>query len=90
MAYTYILKLCNGRYYVGFCRNLHDRLDQHIHGYVRSTKQYLPISCMYARPYSSYSEAYAEEQRIKRWKKRRSIENLIQYDKNNIIRGPIV
>lgn len=89
MAYTYILRMCDDSYYVGSCRNLKSRIDQHSHGYVRSTKSKLPLEVMYAREYPEYSVAAKEERRIKAWKKRKSIENLIKYDTNNLI-GPIV
>lgn len=88
MAYTYILRMCDGSYYVGSCRNLQSRIDQHRYGYVRSTKSKLPLEVVYAREYSEYSVAAREEQRIKGWKKRKAIENLVVYDKYNLISAP--
>ena len=88
MAYTYILRLANNSYYVGCCHNLKNRLEQHLKGYVTSTCHKRPLVLLYARRFNSYRLANAEEYRIKRWKKRKSIENLILYDRNNLFHGP--
>lgn len=88
MAYTYILRLSNLSYYVGSCRDLKIRIEQHKKGYVKSTRKKRPIKLMYAKFFKTYSSATIEEFRIKRWKKRKSIENLIKYDKDNLIPGP--
>lgn len=88
MAYTYILKLANKSYYVGSCHNLKTRINQHLKGRVVSTRNKRPLILLYAKYFKTYSSANFEEFRIKRWKKRKSIENLIKYDKDNIISGP--
>ena len=85
MAYVYILRLKNGQYYTGSCRNFEIRMKQHASGFVRSTKYSLPFENIYSKKFDSYSEARAEEIRIKKWKKRRSIENLVKFDKDNLI-----
>ena len=92
MAYVYILKLINNHYYVGSCRDINKRLKQHNQGYVVSTKNKRPFTVMYIKLFSNYRTAYKEEQRIKNWKKRKSIENLYNNDLENIAikNGPIV
>lgn len=92
MAYVYILKLKDGKYYVGSCRNLKRRIKQHTNGEVRSTKFNLPFMLVYAKEYTDYPKALVGEFRIKLWKKRKSIENLYKNDIDNVARkfGPVV
>ena len=75
----------NGQYYIGSCRDLNIRLNQHKNGFVKSTKWNLSLIIIYAKKYKTYSDARIEEGRIKKWKKRRSIENLVKFDKENLI-----
>ena len=91
MAYVYILKLSNGSYYIGSCRDIEKRLRDHSNKQVKSTKYKLPFSVMYIKKFLAYHDVRKEELRIKSWKKRKSIENLCQFDKENMIKnGPIV
>lgn len=92
MGFVYILRLINNSYYVGSCRIVLKRLHEHKSGSVFSTKNKLPFSVLYVKKFETYSEARKEEIRIKSWKKRKSIENLSKFDKNNIVNqiAPIV
>lgn len=90
-SYVYILRLSDNSYYVGSCRDIRQRIDQHNHGYVASTRKKLPFHVVYVREYGTYAMARKEEMRIKGWKKRNSIENLYNNDVNNLVKiGPIV
>lgn len=78
MFYFYILKsIKNGRYYVGSCHNIEERLKRHNGGMVKSTKAYLPWKLMYNEEYITLSEARKRELQVKSWKKRLAIERLI-------------
>ena len=84
MSYVYILRLKNNSYYTGACRNITKRLSDHLNKRVSSTKSKLPFTLIYLKEYNTYSAALTEEYRIKSWKKRKSIENLVKFDTNNI------
>ena len=92
MGFVYILKLVDGSYYIGSCREIISRLENHKNGYVKSTKYKLTFILVYVKEFVSYKEAYNEERRIKGWKKRKSIENLYTLDTNNKVNSyaPIV
>lgn len=84
MGYLYILKLNDGSYYTGSCRDIVKRLINHKHKQVISTKHKLPFVVMYIKMFDTYTGARKEELRTKRWKKRKSIENLCKFDESNI------
>ena len=84
MGYIYVLKLSDGSYYVGSCRNIVKRLLNHKYKQVLSTKHKLPFVVLYVKELATYTKARKEELRIKKWKKRKSIENLYKFDKTNI------
>ncbi|MCH7530077.1 GIY-YIG nuclease family protein [Patescibacteria group bacterium] len=92
MAYVYILKLQNGKYYIGSCRNLNKRMKQHRNKEVKSTKHNLPSELVYTKEYPNYFQARTAELRIKSWKRRKSIENLCKHDLANFAEkfGPVV
>lgn len=80
MFYTYILQSeKNGRYYVGSCNDVNERLKRHNNGSVLSTKGYLPWKVIYTETYQTLSEARKREYQIKSWKKRSAIESLIKH-----------
>ncbi len=83
MAFVYILKLSDGSYYIGSCRIIIKRLNNHKNKQVFSTKHKLPFTVIYVKEFKTYKEARKEEIRIKNWKKRKSIENLCKFDKYN-------
>ncbi len=78
MFYLYILhSIKTGRYYIGSCADISQRLNQHNAGLVRSTKFYLPWKIVYTEEYKTLPEARKREYQIKGWKKRAAIEKLI-------------
>ena len=67
MAYTYILKLANGTYYVGSIFSLKNRIQEHNAGLDFYTKQHLPVELVYYEEYSSQEEAVKRELQLKGW-----------------------
>ncbi|MDO8592150.1 MAG: GIY-YIG nuclease family protein, partial [bacterium] len=82
MPNIYILKsLSGGSYYVGCCKDLSKRFNQHNAGLVKSTKRSIPWEIVYEESYGTLSMARIREKEIKSWKKRSSIEKLIGISK---------
>jgi putative endonuclease len=76
--FTYILKSGKtGKYYVGSCENIQDRLERHNVGATPSTKPGRPWTVVYFETFDTKSEALARERKIKAMKSRLYIENLI-------------
>lgn len=67
MAYTYILRLANGTYYVGSTYNLKNRIEEHNAGLDLYTKQHLPVALVYYEEYPSHEEAVKREMQLKGW-----------------------
>jgi predicted GIY-YIG superfamily endonuclease len=57
MAFTYILRTAKESYYVGSTDDLTQRLRQHRAGQVRSTKNKLPVTLVYAERFNGRGEA---------------------------------
>jgi len=80
MFYFYILhSIKNGRYYIGSCQDLEQRIKRHNSGLVKSTKGYLPWELVYNEEFKTLSEARKRESQVKGWKKRLAIERLIKH-----------
>ena len=77
--HTYILKLPDGRYYVGHTDNLDRRMDQH-----RRTRQG-HLELLWAGEFESRYEALAFERRVKGWSRAKK-QALILTDWNEIQR----
>ena len=78
MFTVYILKSkMNGSYYVGSCKDVQIRFDQHNRKLVSSTKRYAPWDLIYEEMCDTLQEARKRERQIKAWKKRSAIERLI-------------
>jgi putative endonuclease len=76
--YAYILRsLSNGRYYVGSCENVEQRLGQHNTGKNSSTKSGIPWELKKVETFVTRKEAYQREQYIKRMKSTLFIEKVI-------------
>lgn len=67
MAYTYILKLANGAYYVGSTFSLKNRLQEHNAGLDFYTKAHLPVELIYFEEYPTKEEAARREYQLKGW-----------------------
>lgn len=67
MSYTYILKLANGKYYVGSTYSLKNRIAEHNSGLDFYTKQHLPVKLVYYEEHQTKEEAAKREYQIKKW-----------------------
>jgi len=63
--YSYILKLNNGKYYMGHSSDLRTRMNEHSHGRVAATKNFLPIKLVYYSAFLSLNKAIAFERYLK-------------------------
>ena len=79
--FVYILKsLKDKKFYIGFTKNINQRLEQHNSGKVKSTKSRRPFLVVYKETYKTQSEALKREKYLK-VTKREKIKILIE--KNN-------
>lgn len=82
---VYIFKsLKDNGYYVGSTRNLENRLQRHVNGRSRATKNRLPIILIYTEEFENYAEAYRFESWIKKQKSKKIIENLVLKNDNSL------
>ncbi|MEN9328746.1 MAG: hypothetical protein RI947_1554 [Candidatus Parcubacteria bacterium] len=65
MFYTYILKLCNGTYYIGFSANLRQRYREHMLGNVSQTRNLRPLKIVYYCAFDSKKQALDFERYLK-------------------------
>lgn len=84
MCYVYILKCCDGSYYVGSTRNIDNRLEYHKTGKVKYTKSRLPVELIFLKKFINYSESLQFETKVKSWKKRKSIKRMLDKPDNMI------
>lgn len=86
MYIVYILfSFSSGRYYIGQTKNLEKRIFDHNRGKVKSTKAYLPWKVIYTEEFSTKSEAYQRELKIKSFKSGEAFKNIL--NKNSAWRG---
>lgn len=81
MFYVYVLKsLKDNKYYFGQTNNLENRLKQHFHGKVVSTKNRRPFKVVGYKTYETRSEAMWIEHNIKKHgdKKKQFIDSLFK------------
>lgn len=78
MYFTYILRLCDGAYYVGSTNDIEKRFLKHNSGKVKSTKGKLPATLIHQESYQDRSAAQTREYQIKKWKSRAAIERIIK------------
>ena len=67
MAYTYILRLANGQYYVGSTINLTNRIQEHNKGCDKFTRNHLPADLVYYEEYQTQEEAWKREKQLHKW-----------------------
>ena len=65
MYYVYILKLSNNKCYTGRSDNLKHRIDEHVSGQQRTTKQHLPCKLIAYLAFSSKTTAINFEKYLK-------------------------
>lgn len=66
----YILRCCDGSYYVGSTTDLELRIGEHQAGEGgRWTSHRLPVELVYSAEFGSLDEAAHAEQQVKRWRR---------------------
>jgi len=85
MSYSvYILRMKDGRYYVGMTSDLSRRATEHgVKSGTRTTKIFGCEKVLYSEQYPDRSIAHAREQQIKRWTRAKK-EALISGDKDTL------
>ena len=79
MFHIYILQsLTSGKYYIGSCENIGNRVKQHNDGKVKSTKAFTPWKLVYEETFSRLREARIREHQLKSWKSRDALKKLIE------------
>ena len=81
-AWVYILKSkISNKYYIGSTIDLESRKKKHLTSQVYSTKRIGEIELVFSQKYKSLSETRKIENWIKRYKKRKLIDKIIQEGK---------
>lgn len=76
-GWVYILKLSNGKYYVGSTSNLAARLVSHKGGRSNYTSKHLPLYLVFSQEYVDVSRAKKVELWLKQLKSKEIIERII-------------
>ena len=81
MYYTYILfsEKCN-RFYIGYTKNIEERLDRHNSGKVIATKNCRPYQLKKMKAFTENQDAKNEEIRLKKMKSSKYLMKLIDGD----------
>ncbi len=83
MAYCYVLKCKkDNSYYIGSTKDIIARLKTHQKGEVKYTKSRLPVELIFLKEFPNYNDAFQFERRVKSWKKRKSIEKMLEKSDN--------
>lgn len=61
----YLLKMGNGKIYIGYTNNLQKRMEKHISGKSLYTAKYLPVELIYYEAFKSEEDARNREKRLK-------------------------
>ena len=78
MFFVYILEAAESkRYYIGQTENLTGRVERHNEGKNLSTKAYIPWKLKWWKKFVTRSEAIKAERKLKRIKKRVSLEKFV-------------
>ncbi len=68
--YVYILRCCDGSYYVGSTENLQERITTHNNGKGPSyTARRRPVQLVYSEVHKTKSLAVRRERQIKKWRR---------------------
>ena len=79
MYFVYILQsIKNNRYYIGSTNNLERRLLEHNCGKTKSLKYLRPLKIVFQKGYEKESDARLIERKLKKFKSRIIIENIIK------------
>jgi predicted GIY-YIG superfamily endonuclease len=78
MAYVYILKNIDGRFYIGSTVDLVKRLRHHKGGHTPSTKRLGKMALVFSQEYHSLAKARGIERWLKKLKRRDYIEKIVK------------
>lgn len=68
LHYTYILRCCDGSYYVGHTDRLPERIQEHQIGAIEGhTKTRRPVRLVYSEAFDTKNEAFQRERQLKGW-----------------------
>ncbi len=66
MYYVYLLKSIKDKgFYIGYSSDLKKRIEEHLKGFVNSTKNRKPLELFYYEAYKTKDEALAREKKLK-------------------------
>ncbi len=67
MYYMYVLKMVNGKLYIGFTNDIRKRVKEHHNAEVFTTKKFLPVKLIYYECYLSNEDARQRELMLKKF-----------------------
>ncbi|MCK9466987.1 MAG: GIY-YIG nuclease family protein [Candidatus Absconditabacterales bacterium] len=76
-GYVYILKMRNGRYYIGSSIDVDRRFDEHCRGLCKSTRNNRPLLLLYKKEFENYNLALKTELYLKKQKSKKTVDNFI-------------
>jgi len=65
MYYTYILRVKNGRFYIGYSANLKQRINEHNQGKVKATENLRPLKLVFYAAFNFKQKALQFEKYLK-------------------------
>jgi len=78
-GYLYILQSeKTSRYYIGSTEDIVRRFDEHQRGQTISTKNGVPWKIAFQKEYRSIEDAKKMETKLKRWKSKKIIDQIVQ------------
>lgn len=82
-GYFYIIQSDkHGRYYIGSCIEINQRVADHNRGNTYSTRNQGPWVLRHSEFYPTLEEARTRERQVKKWKNRKMVESLINSNKD--------
>jgi len=82
--FVYIVQCNNGAYYIGYTKNLEERLSLHNNGKgAKYLKGKLPVKLVYAKEYHYYKNALKAERRLKKLTRKQKFNLIKIYAENN-------
>ena len=74
---VYIIKNKAGKYYIGYTRDIENRLKEHNRGKTKSLRGHGPFKLIYIETFSTRIEAVKRERQIKKYKGGEAFRRLI-------------
>ena len=78
MYYVYIARSSRtGKYYIGYTRDIVERLKYHNSGKTKSLVKHIPLEIIRVEEYTTYGEARSRERQIKKYKSGETFKRLL-------------